>query len=395
MNNHNNCIANNESSENKICEENLIKLLGGNLRKKIVAELSKLGIDGEIESINCGAIVTRYNVRILKKSMSTCDLTNLENCLDNALSEDVKSIRVELDEKNIIHIETLDPRGCRFLKDAFLSVEWEKSEAKIPIIPGYQIGPTPFIIDLATAPHILIAGRGLKSSIFISIMLSLIIRNSPEKLRVILAEPGYNECELFKMIPHLMSPTVNTPQKLSVALEWLCKELKNRYRIFVETHVRNISEFNNAKKNGKILHRIVCIIYGFQKFMRSDSNKDIEKKIARITQLGRVAGIHIILITNVMTHDVLTNLVLSNFPTRIALKTVNEAESKIILGRSGAEKLNLMGDMLFLSSNDKLTRVESLFMLPEDADLVAKCMCDKSTTTNYDRTLLERVENIS
>jgi len=226
---------------------------------------------------------------------------------------------------------------------------------------------------------------------------SLISRYSPEEVRFVMIDPKVMELQVYNNIPHMLAPVIHNVNDVIRALDWLVNEMKNRFQKFEEQNVINIGGFNKKIENGEIagesLPIIVCIIDELADLMMINPRK-IEILLVRLAQLGKSAGIHLIVATNRPTHDVLSELMISNFPSRIAFKVTSPKESRLILNFPDAEYLAGFGDMLYLmppNLNDAPTRAQSYFISDEDIDILVSNI-SKNTKPKYNEQLLGALE---
>ena len=290
-------------------------------------------------------------------------------------------------------------RKLIYLKDALQSPEYKESEAKVPILIGEKIGGELIVVDLYRMSHLLIGGRiGAGKSVWVNSMIcSLISRYSPEEVRFVMIDPKVMELQVYNNIPHMLAPVIHDLNKTVRALDWLVNEMKNRFQKFEEQNVINIWGFNKKIKNGEIagesLPIIVCIIDELADLMMINPRR-IEILLVRLAQLGKSAGIHLIVATNHPTPNVLSELMISNFSSRIAFKVTSPKESRLILNFPDAEYLAGFGDMLYLmppNLNDAPVRAQSYFISDEDIDILVSNI-SKNTEPKYDKQLLGSLE---
>ena len=307
-------------------------------------------------------------------------------------------VRVIKVSNNIIYLEIPNRPSVRkliYLKDALQSPEYKESEAKVPILIGEKIGGELIVVDLYRMSHLLIGGRtGAGKSVWVNSMIySLISRYSPEEVRFVMIDPKVMELQVYNNIPHMLAPVIHNVNDVIRALDWLVNEMKNRFQKFEEQNVINIGGFNKKIKNGEIagesLPIIVCIIDELADLMMINPRR-IEILLVRLAQLGKSAGIHLIVATNRPTPEVLSELMISNFPSRIAFKVTSPKESRLILNFPDAEYLAGFGDMLYLmppNLNDAPTRAQSYFISDEDVDILVSNI-SKNSEPKYNGQLL-------
>ena len=262
------------------------------------------------------------------------------------------------------------------LRELMESDAWRETKDEIPVILGKDAAGNVKIADLATAPHILIAGQtGSGKSVFINtLIMSLLYRFPPDELKLILVDPKYVEFDVWRPLPHLVTPVVNDPTKVPDVLRWAWNELEYRYRVMARVHAKNLRDFNDRPKesepirdeNGnpipQKLPRQIIIVSDLADMMRSNMWKDVETLICRIAQRGRAAGIHLVISTQTPSRDVFTSIIKANMPTRLAFRVCRDRDSQLILDSPGAEKLLGRGDMLFKGPAGDTERVQGPMM---------------------------------
>ena len=264
--------------------------------------------------------------------------------------------------KNTVGIEIPNlKREDVFLSEILSDKKFNSEEIKLPIALGKSISGIPVIGDLTTMPHLLIAGTtGSGKSVCINtIILSLLYRHSIKKCKFILIDPKMLELSSYEGIPHLLSPVITEAKKATAALGWVVKEMENRYKKMTIEGVRNIDGYN--KKTKTIMPYIVVIVDEMSDLMLV-AGKEIENYIQKLSQMARAAGIHIIMATQRPSVDVITGTIKANFPTRISFQVSSKIDSRTILGEQGAEQLLGKGDMLFMSSANKIVRIHGPYV---------------------------------
>ena len=246
---------------------------------------------------------------------------------------------------------------------------FNKREIKLPIALGKSISGIPIVGDLSKMPHLLIAGTtGSGKSVCInSIILSLLYRHSPEKCNFILIDPKMLELSTYEGIPHLLCPVITEAKKATAALGWAVKEMENRYKLMTSVGVKNIDGYN--AKNKKHMPYIVLIVDEMSDLMLV-AGKEIENYIQKLSQMARAAGIHIIMATQRPSVDVITGTIKANFPNRISFQVSSKIDSRTILGEQGAEQLLGKGDMLFMSSANRIVRIHGPYVSESEIEKV-------------------------
>ena len=246
---------------------------------------------------------------------------------------------------------------------------FKKKEIKLPIALGKNISGKPIIGDLSSMPHLLIAGTtGSGKSVCINtIILSLLYRHSPEKCKFILIDPKMLELSTYEGVPHLICPVITEAKKAASVLGWVVKEMESRYRLMTKEGVRNIDGYNNKHKLP--MPYIVVVVDEMSDLMLV-AGKEIENYIQKLSQMARAAGIHIIMATQRPSVDVITGTIKANFPTRISFQVTSKIDSRTILGEQGAEQLLGKGDMLYMSSANRIVRIHAPFVSDDEIEKI-------------------------
>jgi S-DNA-T family DNA segregation ATPase FtsK/SpoIIIE len=335
--------------------------------KAIEQSFANFSIDVEMEGANIGPRVTQYTL----KPPSGVKLTKIV-ALENNLALDLAahSIRIEapIPGKRAVGIEVPNVKPATVRMSSLLTTrEWQDVKCPLGFVIGKDIAGLPIVGDLAKMPHLLVAGQtGSGKSVMINdILTSLLYRNSPSDLKLILVDPKQVELTPYNDIPHLLTPVINEPEKCISALKWAVAEMERRLKTMSEVGRRNIEEYNNLKKEEGMPY-IVIVIDELADLMMVAA-RDVEALIVRLAQKARAAGIHLVLATQRPSVDVITGLIKANVPARIAFTTASQVDSRTIIDQIGAEKLLGRGDMLLLTSDmPKPKRVQAAFI--EDAE---------------------------
>ncbi len=387
--------------------------------------LSDFSVNGSITDVRYGPVVTRYDLNPAPgtKSQRVISLAD-----DIARSMSAISVRVAVvPGQNVIGVELPnDDRQVVMLRDILDHDLWRFDKSSLPMALGKDIAGAPVVVDLASFPHLLVAGTtGSGKSVGINAMiLSLLYRHTPETCRMIMIDPKMLELSVYDGIPHLLSPVVTEPSKAVTALKWAVREMENRYRNMAKMGVRNIGGYNErlaqARAKGEMLTRrvqtgfdaetgkptheeeildlaplpfIVVIIDEVADLMLV-AGKEIEAAVQRLAQMARAAGIHVIMATQRPSVDVITGTIKANFPTRISFQVTSRIDSRTILGEQGAEQLLGRGDMLFMEGGGRLMRVHGPFVDDGEVEAVANFLRQQGEP-EYDERVVEDGEDFA
>jgi S-DNA-T family DNA segregation ATPase FtsK/SpoIIIE len=332
---------------------------------------NNFNIDVEMEGANIGPRVTQYTLKP-PTGVKLTKITALENNL--MLDLGAHSIRMEapIPGKRLVGIEVPNLKSATVRISSLLqSREWGDISGPLGFVIGKDIAGQPVVADLAKMPHVLVAGQtGSGKSVMINtILTSLLYRNSPSDLKLILVDPKQVELKPYDDIPHLLTPVITEPEKCISALKWAVAEMERRYRTLADANKRNIGEYNNLKQEEGMPH-IVIVIDELADLMMMAA-RDVEALIVRIAQKARAVGIHLVLATQRPSVDVITGLIKANVPGRIAFTTQSQVDSRTIIDQVGAEKLLGQGDMLLLTSDmPKPKRVQGAFISDPETNKV-------------------------
>lgn len=331
--------------------------------KAIEQSFAHFNIDVEMEGANIGPRVTQYTMKP-PTGVKLTKIVALENNL--ALDLAAHSIRIEapIPGKRAVGIEVPNVKPATVRMSSLLTTqEWQDVKGPLGFVIGKDIAGAPIVGDLARMPHLLVAGQtGSGKSVMINdILTSMLYRNSPSDLKLILVDPKQVELTPYNDIPHLLTPVINEPEKCISALKWAVAEMERRLKTMAEVNRRNIEEYNNLKKEEGMPY-IVIVIDELADLMMMAA-RDVEALIVRLAQKARAAGIHLILATQRPSVDVITGLIKANVPARIAFTTASQVDSRTIIDQMGAEKLLGRGDMLLLTSDmPKPKRAQAAFI---------------------------------
>jgi len=330
--------------------------------------LLDFGVSGNIKKVSHGPVVT-LNEFEPAAGVKVSKIINLSD--DIARNTSSESARIAtIPGRSTIGIEL--PNATRenvFLSEIISNTDFTKKEVRLPIALGKNISGIPVVGDLASMPHLLIAGTtGSGNSVCINtIILSLLYRHTPDRCKFILIDPKMLELSSYEGIPHLLCPVITEAKKAASVLGWVVKEMESRYKLMTKEGVRNIDGYN--AKHTLVMPYIVVVVDEMSDLMLV-AGKEIENYIQKLSQMARAAGIHIIMATQRPSVDVITGTIKANFPTRISFQVTSKIDSRTILGEQGAEQLLGKGDMLYMSSANRIVRIHAPFVSDNEIEKV-------------------------
>jgi S-DNA-T family DNA segregation ATPase FtsK/SpoIIIE len=381
------------------------------IARAIEEKLKEFHISANVINVLKGPVVDTFELE-LGAGVKVAGVTNRTDDLSLALMGAPIRMVYPMRGKSTIGIEVpRNPRDVIYLDEVLKSPNFNNSSYRLPIAMGKDAYGDAAVIDLAATPHLLVAGTtGAGKSVFINTLLvSLIIKFSPKKLRLIMLDPKQLELALYQRLPHLIMPVVTDPQIASVALLWAIDEMERRYSLLKDFAVKNIDGFNkkvqtagtdltcriskyypDAETQDFELPFIVVVVDEFADLMLSKSGKAIETSISRLAAKARASGIHIVLATQRPSTDIITGVIKANFPTRVSFRVFTNIDSRVILDGMGAEKLLGKGDMLFKQGIDIL-RMHSAYVDENEIE----ALVDKLATIpiQYDTDAMEFIQN--
>ncbi len=330
--------------------------------------LLDFGVNGNIKKVSHGPVVT-LNEFEPAAGVKVSKIINLSD--DIARNTSSESARIAtIPGSNTVGIEL--PNNVRenvYLSEILNNSDFKKKEIKLPIALGKNISGIPVVRDLSSMPHLLIAGTtGSGKSVCINtIILSILYRHGPDKCKFILIDPKMLELSTYEGIPHLLCPVITEAKKAASVLGWVVKEMESRYRLMTKEGVRNIDGYNTKHKLP--MPYIVVVVDEMSDLMLV-AGKEIENYIQKLSQMARAAGIHIIMATQRPSVDVITGTIKANFPTRISFQVTSKIDSRTILGEQGAEQLLGKGDMLYMSSANRIVRIHAPFVSDNEIEKI-------------------------
>lgn len=354
--------------------------------------LQSFGIDTRVAEANLGPAVTQYALEIAQGT-KVSKITSLANDLALATEAPTGQIRIEapIPGRNLVGLE-IPNRSLEVvnLRTMLTSSAMQKARSKLTVALGLDVSGNPLAIDIAKMPHMLVAGTtGSGKSVLInSFISSLLFRASPQEVRLILIDPKRVEFTGYNGIPHLLTPVIVEPQKILSALKWAMAEMDKRYKLFAERGVRNIDSYNELS-GFQALPYIVIFIDELADLMMF-APVEVEDAIARLAQMARATGIHLVIATQRPSVNVITGLIKANIPCRIAFNVSSMVDSRVILDSAGAEKLLGRGDMLYIPPDQaKPTRIQGAFVSEKDI----KKLVEFLKKSNYPVEYTEEVTN--
>lgn len=332
--------------------------------------LENFGLKVEMSEINIGPTVTQYTLKPAD-GIKLSKITGLSNNLSLALASHPIRIEAPIPGKSLVGIEMPNKERCKVrLRDIFSAANFQDSQASLLLALGRDVSGSPCYADLARMPHLLVAGStGTGKTIFLNnLVLSLLYRNSPEILRLILVDPKRVEFSAYRELPHLLTPVIFDSQKTINALKWLISEMERRFEVLSGNGSRDIASYNEkAIKEGKEdgecrLPYIVLIVDELADLMAA-RGREMEAGIVRLAQMARAVGIHLVLATQRPSVEVITGLIKANVTSRVTFQVASQVDSRTVLDASGAEKLLGAGDLLFISAEvAKPKRIQGAFV---------------------------------
>lgn len=346
-------------SVSRVNKEDL--LMNSNVLEK---KLLDFGVEGQIVQVHPGPVITMYEFEPAP-GVKLSRIVNLSDDLALAMKSGSVRIVAPIPGRSTVGIEV--PNQIRedvFLKEIIASEPFRTAKSRLTLALGRDISGSPVVADLTRMPHLLVAGAtGSGKSVALNSMISsLLFNTTPSDLKMVMIDPKILELSTYEGIPHLLAPVITQPKEASWALQKLVEEMQKRYRILAEKGVRNIEGYNKAAEAGDLLPYIVVIVDELADLMMT-AQREVEDSIARLAQMARAAGIHLIVATQRPSVDVLTGVIKANFPARISFKVSSRVDSRTILDTSGAENLLDKGDMLFLPpGTSRLSRIHGAYI---------------------------------
>jgi len=359
--------------------------------RDLIEKLAHFKIEGDVVRTYAGPVVSTFEFKPAA-NIKVSKILNLQDDLAMALRAETIRIQAPIPGKDVVGIEIPNKTvETIYLREIFESKLFQEASSPLTIALGKDIVGKPFITDLKKLPHLLIAGTtGSGKSVGINAMiLSLLYKNSPDQLKLMMIDPKMLEFSIYNDIPHLLTPVITKAKQAIVALNNMVHEMEHRYQMMSETRTKNIETYNEKmkKEGGRQLPYIVVIIDELADLMMT-SGKDVEYSIARLAQMARASGIHLIVATQRPSVDVVTGLIKANLPSRISYRVGQKVDSKIILDAQGAESLLGRGDMLFTPPGmTGLIRLHAPWSSEEEIDKIVEFI-KAQREAEYDKSFL-------
>lgn len=359
--------------------------------KFLIEKLAHFKIEGDVVRTYAGPVVSTFEFKPAA-NVKVSRILNLQDDLAMALSAETIRIQAPIPGKDVVGIEIPNEKiDTIYLRELLDSKLFKESSSPLTIVLGKDIVGKPFVTDLKKLPHLLIAGTtGSGKSVGINAMiLSLLYKNSPDQLRLLMIDPKMLEFSIYNDIPHLLTPVITKAKQAIVALNNMVYEMERRYALMSDNRTKNIESYNEKvkKEGGQNLPYIVVIIDELADLMMT-SGKDVEYSIARLAQMARASGIHLVVATQRPSVDVVTGLIKANLPSRISYRVGQKVDSKIILDQQGAESLLGKGDMLFTPPGSTgLVRLHAPWSTEEEIEKIVDFI-KSQRAPNYDKSFL-------
>ena len=373
--------------------------VGAELRnnsRRLAQTITSFGVDAKPGDVVHGPSVTRYEFT-LDQGVKLSKLTNLADDIALALGSGGVRIAPIPNKSSVVGIEVPNRVVTAVrIRDVIDSRAFAEHKSRVAFAVGKDIGGNCIVGDIARLPHVLIAGTtgSGKSVCTNSLIVSLLYKSTPEEVRFIMVDPKMVELAPYNGIPHLLIPVVTDPKKAAGALQWAVYEMMKRYKLFSENGVKDLAGFNALAQRNEELKKVPTVVVVIDELadLMLVAAKEVEESICRVAQMGRAAGMHLVIATQRPSSDVITGLMKANIPSRIAFAVASSLESRIILDTTGAEKLVGKGDMLYAPLGaGKPTRVQGCFITPEEIERVVDYV-KQSGEAEYSQDVMDKIE---
>jgi S-DNA-T family DNA segregation ATPase FtsK/SpoIIIE len=368
-----------------------------NNSRRLAETLSSFGVDAKPGDVVRGPTVTRYEF-ILDQGVKLSKITSLADDIALALGASGVRIAPIPDKISVVGIEVPNKQVSSVLiRDVLESTAFTSHKSHVAFALGKDIGGSCIIGNIAKLPHVLIAGTtgSGKSVCTNSLIVSLLYKSTPEEVRFIMVDPKMVELAPYNGIPHLLIPVVTDPKKAAGALQWAVFEMMKRYKIFSEHNVKDLAGYNALARTTDELETMPTVVVVIDELadLMLVAAKEVEESICRVAQMGRAAGVHLVIATQRPSADVITGIMKANIPSRIAFAVASSLESRIILDTPGAEKLIGRGDMLYFPlGSGKPTRVQGCLISPEEIERVVDFVKNHSGEAQYSDEVMQKIE---
>lgn len=357
-------------------------------------KLKTFKINGNVEQFYLGPVVTTFEF-VPEANVKVSRIEALRKDISMALSAKAIRIQAPIPGKNAVGIEVPNShRETIYLREVLDSELFKNTASPLALGLGKDLVGNPFVTDLKKLPHLLVAGTtGSGKSVGVNAMiLSLLYRNSPQSLRLIMIDPKRVEFSLYEDIPHLLTPIITDPAKAITALNNLTREMERRYDLMREYKTKTIDDYNaKAKQNGGEIFPFIVVIIDELADLMMTGGKEAEMPIIRVAQMGRASGLHLIVATQRPSREVVTGLIKTNFPARLAFRVGQSIDSRVILDNDGAQNLLGNGDMLFSTGGVGLLRLHAPWATPEEIESIVSFICSQGEP-EYDTSFLSEVD---
>ena len=377
-------------------------------REILQQTLESFDIPGEVTGYTSGPRVTRFEIT-LAPGVNVKKVEQIENNIAMNLAATSVRVLAPIPGRPVVGVEVSNTKSeAVFMRSVMESEAWQSGKADIPIALGKDVAGKPVVVDLAKAPHLLVAGAtGTGKSVCTnSLIMSLLFHFAPDDLKLIMVDPKIVEFEEYRNLPHLLAPLINDSAKVPVALRWVANEMDRRYGLMAKVHVKKLVEFNHRPPDPEPVYDddgveippkmpyLVVVIDELADLMMTEAKKDVETNITRIAQKGRAAGIHIVVATQRPSTNIITGVIKANLPTRFCFQVRSGVDSRVVIDTIGAEKLLGKGDMLLMSpSSMVIERVQGAFVPDPDIKKIVEFVCGQAKPSFNSAVLTETAED--
>ncbi len=367
-----------------------------NNSRRLAETLKSFGVEATAGDVVRGPSVTRYEFT-LEQGVKLSKITNLQDDIALALGATGVRIAPIPDKISVVGIEVPNKLVTPVhIRDVLESGTFASHKSSVCFAVGKDINGNPIVGDIAKFPHVLIAGTtgSGKSVCTNSLIVSMLYKSTPDEVRFIMVDPKMVELAPYNGIPHLLIPVVTDPKKAAGALQWAVYEMMKRYQLFSDHGVKELSAYNKLAETDPEMHKFPTVVVVIDELadLMLVAAKEVEESICRVAQMGRAAGMHLVIATQRPSADVITGLMKANIPSRIAFAVASSLESRIILDNAGAEKLVGKGDMLYAPLGEgKPRRVQGCFISADEIERVVSFVKENGEAS-YDKEVIDKIE---